>query len=224
MGVPGTLTTVPFAEVWNGSAWTLHYEFWAYLVVGLLLTFSVVRRRGLLVFGALFVLIIVIQPLAHGPLDVSTSLYLHALRLGGYFIAGSLFYFGRNRIYLSGKVALTSAILLGLLAALHLDTWFAQLPFAYLLFWLGANLRTRIGATNDISYGIYIYAFPMQQFTFLLVGTSLGWVGHSVVAFGLTIPLALASWFYVERPAMSLARFVPKKRGSNDESGELVRR
>lgn len=210
-GVPGTLTSVAYPNVWNGSAWTLFYEFGAYLMVGGLLALSWVRRRAILVFATLFVAIVVIQPLAYGPLDVTTNLYLNALRLGGYFVVGSLFYFVRDHIRISAWLALASAVMLGLLVVTHCDWWFGQIPFAYLVLWLGATLRTRIGATNDISYGIYIYAFPMQQFAYLFVGATWGWVGHSLLALAMTVPLAAASWFLVEKPVMTLRGLVPTR-------------
>lgn len=218
-GVPGTLTQVPYPDVWNGSAWTLFYEFVAYLMVGGLLTLGWVQRRAMPAFAALFASIVIVQALAHGPLDVSNTLLLEALRLGGYFVVGSLFYFARDHVPVSIWLGFTSAILLGLLVFLHQDWWFGQIPFAYLILWMGSTLTTRIGSRNDISYGIYIYAFPMQQFANLLVGVSWGWVGHSLLAFALTVPLAVASWFCIEKPAMTLRRFVSSAGGRADLGG-----
>ena len=41
---------------------------------------------------------------------------------------------------------------------------FTAVFLAYPLIWLGIHLPfTRVGAVNDYSYGIYIYAFPIQQ-------------------------------------------------------------
>lgn len=55
---------------------------------------------------------------------------------------------------------------------------------------------------NDISYGIYIYAFPMQQFTVLLGFGHGNVVLHSIGAFLLALPLAAASWFWLEKPLL----------------------
>ena len=40
-----TLMNVPYFDVWNGSLWTLYYEFLCYLFVGLFLIWTVARRR-----------------------------------------------------------------------------------------------------------------------------------------------------------------------------------
>lgn len=213
-GVPGTLERVPYPDVWNGPLWSLFYEFAAYIATGLLLMIGWVRRHGILVFSVLFAFLVVAQPLAHGPLDVTTNLYLNAIRLAAFFVAGSLFYAARDKVPLSTPWGAASIIVFCLLAYLNLDWWYGQLPMAYALLWLGSVIDVPIGRANDISYGIYIYGFPMQQFTYLMIGTMGGWVLHSVLALALTIPLAAVSWFFIEKPAMKLRNLVPATRRS----------
>ncbi len=61
---------------------------------------------------------------------------------------------------------------------------------------------------NDISYGIYIYGWPVQQ---LLAMMGLTWLPPGVffvVATAVTMPMAAASWFLVEKHAMKLKRRV----------------
>ena len=79
------------------------------------------------------------------------------------------------------------------------------LPLGYLLLWLGGTLGVRIGVENDISYGVYIYAFPVQQ-SLALAGAPavLGFAGMAGAALLLTLPLAWLSWILVERPALRL--------------------
>ena len=87
----------------------------------------------------------------------------------------------------------------------------APLPLAIVLLWLGAKLPIRIGARNDISYGMYIYAFPVQQLIFFTFGASLQPWWFALVSFAATVPFAWASWSGVERPAMRL-RDWPRER------------
>ena len=50
----------------------------------------------------------------------------------------------------------------------------------------------------DLSYGVYIYAFPIQQ---LLV--TYGHLNHATAILAV-IPFAAMSWFLVEKPALKL--------------------
>ena len=37
------------------------------------------------------------------------------------------------------------------------------IPLTYLLLYVGSTWRTRLAAKEDISYGMYIYGWPVQQ-------------------------------------------------------------
>lgn len=211
-GVGDTLSAVPFSLAWNGSLWTLFYEFAAYVASGLLLAVPIVRRHMTAVFGTLFVALVVLQPLALGPLEVHHGLYIHSMRLGAFFLVGSLLYALGDRVPRSGRLAALSAVVLLVLAYFKLDFLFGQLPMAYALLWLGSSPAVKLGRVNDISYGIYVYGFPSQQIVFLAVGGTGGLLLNTALALGLAVPLAAASWFLVEKPAMRLRNLVPAGR------------
>jgi len=124
-------------------------------------------------------------------LDVTTNLVLNSLHLGAFFAAGFFLYAIRDRVDLRAWYwpALSAAMLVVLFMTGQAE-WFGQLPLTFLVLWLGAVLPVRIGSTNDISYGVYIWAFPIQQ---LIVLFGLGWLGPwgtALFAFALTIPVA----------------------------------
>ena len=79
------------------------------------------------------------------------------------------------------------------------------IPFAYGLLWLGAVLPVRLGSVNDLSYGTYIYAFPVQQLLAVAgAHTVLGYWGFATVALLVTLVLAWLSWHLVEKPTLRL--------------------
>lgn len=210
--VGSTLTGVPYADVWNGSLWTLWFEFGAYLVAGAALTVSFARRHGGVVFGLLTGLAMVALPLARGPLDVTTNMYLNGLRLAAFFCAGMFLYFVRDRIprrWWVGAAALAALVALG---AFGLAESWGQVPYGVLLLWLGAVLPVRWGSQNDVSYGIYIYAFPMQQFLAIALRDTLPFLVTCLLSLALTIPWATISWYWVEKPAMRLKGLVGQRR------------
>jgi peptidoglycan/LPS O-acetylase OafA/YrhL len=64
----------------------------------------------------------------------------------------------------------------------------------------------RIVAPGDVSYGIYVYAFPVQQSVAHMWGSGLGPLTMLAIAFPITYALAFASWRLIERPALALKR------------------
>jgi peptidoglycan/LPS O-acetylase OafA/YrhL len=66
------------------------------------------------------------------------------------------------------------------------------------------NLSDRILRRNDISYGVYIYHMPVVNFL-LAIGVAESRFRFPL-ALAITVVLASASWFCVERPALGLKR------------------
>jgi peptidoglycan/LPS O-acetylase OafA/YrhL len=64
---------------------------------------------------------------------------------------------------------------------------------------------------NDLSYGVYIYAFPIQQLLASFGLARLNPIVFFVIATAATVPLAALSWFLVERRAISLKRRIERK-------------
>ena len=71
---------------------------------------------------------------------------------------------------------------------------------------------------GDISYGVYIYAWPTQQMV-AFMWPSLGVVGNILIASCITIFLAYLSWGLIEKPALALkSRFIGDQTVQNDHS------
>jgi peptidoglycan/LPS O-acetylase OafA/YrhL len=71
--------------------------------------------------------------------------------------------------------------------------------------WLGRVLPLRrLGRSNDVSYGVYVYAWPVQE---LLMFTAIArWpaVWLAVVSMAATLPAAFLSWRLVKHRALGL--------------------
>ena len=143
--------------------------------------------------------------LADGPLGVDSYFWFNSLRLGASFAAGmTLWAFRESLPRTTTLTVLAGAVscILYFFAPPTLMYALAPLPLGYLLLSLGASSRIRLGSTNDISYGVYIYAFPVGQMLAVLGGQRLGYFGMVVATLALTVPLAWLSWKLVERPAL----------------------
>jgi peptidoglycan/LPS O-acetylase OafA/YrhL len=193
----------------NGSLWTLPHEMRCYLVIGLL---AVVARRwggrrtvlaAWLVVGALAIA----YWKREGPTGFVFGDYVGAqlVMFLFVFLSGAVVGLWAHRIRLFGALPLV-ALGIGLAAgrtspflAEHVSGASLALilpPIAAALAPLGRVLRG-----NDVSYGLYLYAWPVQQLIamYWAPGHALTFVVASTIC---ALPLAAASWFLVERPAM----------------------
>jgi peptidoglycan/LPS O-acetylase OafA/YrhL len=203
-GIGATPTNVPYPGVWNGSLWTLWWEFLCYLAV------LVLGLTRLLKFQATIPTVFAgcLTGVICADLGVLNNFYLvNACRFGLMFAAGALIYQLRHRLPARWwLVVLASALTLG--ASLLPDyRVIAALPLAYLVITVGALVKVRrLRLENDISYGTYIYAFPLQQ---VLASAGLAAIGvplFAAAATALTLCVAALSWYGVEKPAMRLKR------------------
>jgi peptidoglycan/LPS O-acetylase OafA/YrhL len=60
------------------------------------------------------------------------------------------------------------------------------------------------GRFGDLSYGVYLYGFPVAQTLSWAFGQNLPFAAHVFGTLALSLMLAFASWHLVEKPALSL--------------------
>lgn len=208
--LPGVFLDNEYPNAVNGSLWTLPVEAGCYVMIAVLGLLGIVRRSPLLLGGAALCLLAVtpLSPLSSTIGDTAAGGNVPiVLQLVGTFLLGALFYALRARLRLSWWV-------FGALALLWVLTWdsgWTQLTtvflFSYgtlvLAFRTPAALR-RVAAPGDVSYGVYVYAFPVQQSLSALWGFGLAPGVMFVLAAPVTYALALLSWRVIERPALRL--------------------
>jgi peptidoglycan/LPS O-acetylase OafA/YrhL len=216
-GIDDTLSGVPHPDVWNDSLWTLKWEFLAYIAIGVAMSVPAFRRRAapyVAAFVGLTGLHAVLWAFGAGPPIVESVLWL-----GTAFASGVVLFVLRDRVIMHGGIAVAAVLALvgcGLTSSVDV---FGQLPTAYLMMWLATRLPLqRAFRRNDISYGMYIYAFVVQQCLQLAGVAGYGVAVYAVVAIVATVPLAYASWFLVEKPAKAAIGSWAKRR-SADTSG-----
>ncbi|MDQ0922283.1 peptidoglycan/LPS O-acetylase OafA/YrhL [Pseudarthrobacter sp. W1I19] len=208
LAVGDTLSGVPHHDSWNGSLWTLFFEFGAYVTAGVLLSFPFVRKHQVAVLTTVLLVLsaAVATRFGDGSLGV-VDRAVPALRLWAFFVSGMLVFALRGRLRTNAAVGIVATLLFSLTWALGVQNWAGPLPFAVLLLWLGAVMTTRVGVKNDISYGMYIYAFPVQQLVVVFGFSAVaGAEWSALLAVALTVPLAYASWRFLELPLQRASR------------------
>jgi peptidoglycan/LPS O-acetylase OafA/YrhL len=215
---PGVFADLPVRAL-NGSLWSVSYECWCYVGVAALgLTALLPRRRAVLalLLAAIAVSVVfVVKDLKPGGkwLGVLFGYPPFWARLLPYYLAGMTFYLWRDRIPSSKALALLALLLMA--AAVLVPPWgvAAVFPIAatYLLLYVAFLPRTGVAGWaryGDFSYGMYLYAFPLQQLL-LHWRPGLGPWALFALATPLTLVLAAVSWHAVESPCLRLKRRRP---------------
>jgi peptidoglycan/LPS O-acetylase OafA/YrhL len=62
----------------------------------------------------------------------------------------------------------------------------------------------RMGRFGDVSYGLYIYAFPVQQTLIWLFDKRLAWLTILILTIFATAVISFLSWHFVEKQCLKL--------------------
>ncbi|MFC5926675.1 acyltransferase family protein [Micromonospora vulcania] len=216
------------SSVFNGALWSLKYEMFCYVVVGVLAVTAVLRhaRRFVLFLTVAFYLSIVQDWWSSGHFSgpastaswtfdsplVGVMSFHYIVYLGFLFAFGATLDLYRERVPINDALGIGSALALGL--SLLFGGFFAiGLPaFAYLLIWLSVRMPRQlhwVGRKNDYSYGIYIYGFIFQQVMASLGWSRWGYVPFAAMSVAVAFAAAFVSWKLVERPALRLKDWTP---------------
>ena len=88
----------------------------------------------------------------------------------------------------------------------------ALVAYVYLLLWAGIRLPAvlrRVGRRNDYSYGVYIYAFVVQQVLARAGVPGLGLAVYLGLSLLITFAVAMLSWHLIEKQALKLKDWSP---------------
>ena len=204
--LPGAYAGNPRPGAVNGSLYTLPYELRLYVAVALAGVCGVLARRwavlALLAAGVALALAWPQWPNVVFAGGTNENVDVLVLLFG----LGALAYVWRDAIPLSLAGALAAILLVALdPGGLARGALFAPL-LAYTMLTLAYHPALRWSAFNrvgDYSYGLYVYAFPIQQ---TLVERIPGVLPLPLFALALplTLALAIASWHALEQPALGL--------------------
>ena len=198
--LPGVFEGLPRDAV-NGSLWTLPIEVRLYLALLVAAVLGMLHRWRYLAAWALAIGGAAMYALRAAPLPEHIAYLSWAC---AFFITGTLLWVWRDRVHLSWRAL---AVLVALAAALRGSTAFAAAYFAavaYGTFCIAFRARLPVIRRTDLSYGMYLYGWPMQQLALLAGATTA--LTNTLVATALALGCAALSWFLIERPALAWVR------------------
>lgn len=233
-GIHDIFVDTPYGEyagsVFNGSLWTLQYEWGAYLIIWALVIFGILRNARFLVpvlTVFYFLLEIASRLVPNGAGLVFPYFGDHyRVSLPLIFLYGACLAVYSRRIRIDWRFAALAVCLVAGSLAVGGFTVIGYPALAYLVLWLAAVLPPAlhwIGAKNDYSYGVYVYGFLVQQFTAFLGWYQWGYLPWTLACLVLTFGCAWLSWHGVEKWAMQLKDWGPG-RGIRYWVGRLSRR
>jgi peptidoglycan/LPS O-acetylase OafA/YrhL len=222
--LPGVFLSNPFAGQVNGSLWTVPFEIGCYGIMTALIASGAIKSRPKII--ALFAAFTAFYCLAlsYGPdlsrYDSPVAHYLvnfageRGRGLYFYFFGGTLLYIFRERIpyspflfALSTVLSLLHGLLPDSMGGPHISILF-MFPVSYATAYIGLQpiRRLPLYSRGDYSYGLYLYAYPLQQMLVALHPSRFSIAFHSLCSIVLATIVAIVSWHCVEQPTLRLRR------------------
>lgn len=199
----------PYASVVNGSLWTLPNEVRCYCVILFLaILTNFIDKRKLITINLIVLFYLIYDPelvplIGSNPATSGNSLY----------VINSIFFFLGSLAMLTHLGRLRNYLLLFFSYSFYL-AWVMN-PERHLLFFVSVVLfasyltssrwfkRIRIAA--DLSYGVYLYGFLVEQTISYLFPTTTPFVGF-IASTGLSLILGYISWFAIEKRAINFSK------------------
>jgi len=200
--LPGVFATNPLADSVNGSLWTIAVEVKCYLYLLLLGALRILKLKWVVLAFLLFIVFF-----QFAILKIEVNHEPHFMReYGLYFLAGTCLNLFRSW-WIDRKL-----LLLALVGILTVILNFAGHPMIALWVFIPATaivignestpVLRRFGRFGDLSYGVYIYAFLVQQCVVWYCGNGLTFAYGLALSAAITFVFAFLSWHLIEKPAL----------------------
>jgi len=211
--LPGVFTHNPLVSI-NGSLWTIPFEIIAYGLLAILALAGLMRKDRrhwiLVILAALIGLSLYtrdrawLESYSLPPFNTDLQAFM---RLMPFFFAGMALYVYREKVRVRVEIALVLLLILaatiptkGTFLATMLVIPYVILALAFIETKHVSKLHHKIG---DLSYGIYLFSFPLQQSIVQLSDNTISPLRLALYALPVILFFAYLSWHLIEKPSLS---------------------
>ncbi|MDN3582331.1 acyltransferase family protein [Mucilaginibacter flavus] len=205
--LPGVFISNPIPNNVNSPVWTLPGELMMYIGVLFLGAVLLMVKKGVKTLITIVPLAIAVLAFVWG-VDWLQGNNVYIVSWTILFFLGMTCYFLRSKIVLSVPVFVGMAI--AFLLLFHFRFKFIEIAFDVVLMYciLTFAYHPKFQIKNfhkigDLSYGLYIYAMPIQQLVvqkFALLNP----FSNFFVSYAMVLPVAALSWHFMEKPILKL--------------------
>lgn len=212
--LPGVFESNVYGSSVNGSLWTIPYQFGFYVLLGVLGFLGMLKKQkvSLSLLATFIISYLMRDNLFAGRTHFLGMPLYDWLYLGMYFTAGMTAYAYRHVIRLSKQGAMIALSLL-------IFAWFAKEYFistticgTYLLLYLSYCTKNVNCSLDRLSFGVYIYGFPVQQLFTHLAGGSMNPYLNTILSIPVVVCLAWLSDKFFEAPIQKLEKYITLKK------------
>lgn len=205
--LPGVFASPSFFQKGvNASLWTIALELELYLALAFFLFTGVLKNKKIFAYITLSLVLV-----CFFCLSLKADMPFFYVR---YFNLAGIFFFG-SYVYTSSiskqQLILVFIFSIILYSLLYILKW-PKIKPDFLVFIIvscttylvGFSKKIKLKISNDISYGLYVLAFPIQQIVFKLSGFNNSIPLQLLLTFCAVVPLAFLSWHFIEKPCIYL--------------------
>ena len=212
----------------NGSLWTICYEFTMYILLSIL--FFVKSNKMVLKILTILIFVLFTMNFCFFKSNFAFNFYQleskYLYELGAFFLAGTILALFNFSEFKHHRMLVFISIIILILSELFLKDVFLirVLTFSIIIIGFGLqstkylnNISEKIG---DLSYGIYIYGFPIQQT--IMYYFNCNPIQLMLLSITISIVFAYFSWHLIEKNALKLKSINFTKKNNSDNSKCLL--
>lgn len=211
--LPGTFEASSVTSAFNGSLWSISAEFLMYCVA---LSVALASRFRIFVLASIFVMATIVRLTTDDFVFYNISFY-QLYSAGIYFVFGMCVALAPassvDRKYELSALLLFACLMLSSSGTFQQFVLPALYSFAVISICRTSSTSSRAIASKigDVSYGIYLYSFPVQQALIFNAGINSPLI-LTLITFAIVFPLAYASWRKVEKPCLDFVKTTLKNK------------